>query len=929
MATIVYGPLVCDAVGGIRDVVFARSKQGPTCRSKPTRTNADTSAEIRCRNALTAVTKQWGTLTKSQQAAWSAAGQAHPEPNRLDKYYGLSGFNLFTKLNLNRVFAGQTIQNDPPTTWSWAPIAKPLVQATQAPTATTALTAAWNQFTELASQIVLEATPATPFGQSPQRHQLRYITTFAPGTTLPQSVETPWEAVYGVLPFNTPYQILWRFTPYDQDTGVPGTTAEYVTSIGGPANTDPPAGGGSIGTATPLTESTNYYFDDGHGHDGWYSLPYTTGVTYTVTYTANNTGGNPTLTITNPTSGATATYTFAQYDTLTYTPLAGDLVAFTLTSPGPITAWTLIFNPTQTPARAVFACGTSGAVDAITVLLENGQIWQSPTPTQPAGPDTCVIDRNGNVWMTELLANQVAVMQPDGTIVEYPTPTAGTNPSVIIVGNDGNIWFLETATSAIARCTPTGAITEFPTPTPDSDPQDLCIGSDNNYWFTENATAQLAKCTPTGTITEYPLAAGAAPSLILSGPDGAIWATDGGLFQIIRCTTDGTITTYTVPTPGAGFIGFCVGPDGNMWYSDESNSIIGRVTPLGVITEFPTPTPASNPGPLAVAANGTLWFAEYNASQLANITTNGVITEWPTPAANDGPFFACATAAGDVWFTAEETNAFTKATPSNTFADYPTNPSTNAYTSPVAFNPPTPNPCDPCGCRPGPPGPAGPQGPTGPEGPPGPPGGEPPSVVQHYAAWNGFAASIVIDWPTATTAGNTLYASMVIGAAVTVTAPAGWLLLSTQTIATGESLQVYYATTASSRTNDTFSFSAGGTNAVVAALEIAGLLASPLDVTANNTGTATTAAAINPGTTPPTHYYTEIAIGVVGYFPSFGVGAIGIGSGYTAEAGAADGSGDLTIVLAIKILSTTGPQTFVGTGGTGPYTWAAFLATFV
>ena len=481
MALIEYGPLICNAVGGLADVVFARCRQGPTVRTKPTVPDAQTLAEIRCRNGLNAISKAWGTLTKTQQAEWSTAAQAHPSPNKLGQYFPLSGFNFFCSLNLNRYFAGQVLLTTPPTDWTWAPIMKPMVTATQAPTATTALTASWNQFSEVPAQIVVEATPATPWGQQPQRHQLRFIATFAPDVTLPQSIETDWQAIYGNLPFNVPYQILFRFTPYNQATGVPGSPAEYVLSIGGSAPTPPPHAGTSITTPTILDESLNYYFTNASRFRGFYGFTLSPGITYTITYVASDTNGDPTLTLTNPTTGNVTQYQFGQQDTATLTAITGDVATFQLSGTPSPTTWSLMYSPTQIAAAAVWACGTGGDSDAITIYLENGQMWQQSTPSQPAGLSAITIDRLGNVWGSEVTANNIAVMSSDGIMQEFALPTANANPGPLVEGPDGNIWVTELNGNNIAQCTPTGTITEFAVPTPAAAPGSFASGQTTRY----------------------------------------------------------------------------------------------------------------------------------------------------------------------------------------------------------------------------------------------------------------------------------------------------------------------------------------------------------------------------------------------------------------------------------------------------------------
>jgi len=53
-----------------------------------------------------------------------------------------------------------------------------------------------------------------------------------------------------------------------------------------------------------------------------------------------------------------------------------------------------------------------------------------------AGPD-------GNLWFTELGANQIGRVTTSGAFREFPIPTAGSYADGIAAGPDGNLWFTE------------------------------------------------------------------------------------------------------------------------------------------------------------------------------------------------------------------------------------------------------------------------------------------------------------------------------------------------------------------------------------------------------------------------------------------------------------------------------------------------------
>jgi virginiamycin B lyase len=88
------------------------------------------------------------------------------------------------------------------------------------------------------------------------------------------------------------------------------------------------------------------------------------------------------------------------------------------------------------------------------------------------------------------------VAQP--VITEFPLPTAGSTPVGITAGPDGNLWFTELTANQIGRITPGGGLTEFPLPTDNSQPAGITAGPDGNLWFTELAVNHMGRITPGG-----------------------------------------------------------------------------------------------------------------------------------------------------------------------------------------------------------------------------------------------------------------------------------------------------------------------------------------------------------------------------------------------------------------------------------------------
>src|SRR5262249_30350909 len=74
------------------------------------------------------------------------------------------------------------------------------------------------------------------------------------------------------------------------------------------------------------------------------------------------------------------------------------------------------------------------------------------------------------------------------TIQEFGGVASGSAPFDIVKGPDGNLWFTEMVANQIGRITPGGRVTEFSAGiTPGSSPVGIAAGPDGNLWFTEFA----------------------------------------------------------------------------------------------------------------------------------------------------------------------------------------------------------------------------------------------------------------------------------------------------------------------------------------------------------------------------------------------------------------------------------------------------------
>lgn len=113
MATILFGNGVADVRGSINGTVFSRNANGAYARNRTTPINPQTAAQVTQRGRLTSLSSAWRELTDAQRDTWTKATRAYPYTNRLGQTSYYTGPQLFNKLNLALLSAGQSTLDTP------------------------------------------------------------------------------------------------------------------------------------------------------------------------------------------------------------------------------------------------------------------------------------------------------------------------------------------------------------------------------------------------------------------------------------------------------------------------------------------------------------------------------------------------------------------------------------------------------------------------------------------------------------------------------------------------------------------------------------------------------------------------------------------------------------------------------------------------
>jgi len=206
-------------------------------------------------------------------------------------------------------------------------------------------------------------------------------------------------------------------------------------------------------------------------------------------------------------------------------------------------------------------------------------------------------DREGRIWFTELLGNQIGFYDPSsGELQQYPVPGAFAGPADLTFDNKGTLWFSEAYNESVAKF-------------------DMQTKTFVEYHFYAIDPTQYV----------------GSPVGISVTPDGIVWVADhGGNWIIEFNSTDQRITRFPTHTPPPQVYPISIPNDllvdaqGRVWFAEHGGNSIGYLDPkTETMVEFPIPTgPISTALWIALAPNGDVWFTEWSGDKIGVVHTN-------------------------------------------------------------------------------------------------------------------------------------------------------------------------------------------------------------------------------------------------------------------------------------------------------------------
>lgn len=211
-----------DGRGKINGHVASKNRSGAYARTKVTPTNPQTSFQLGARNLLTSLSQSWRALLQSERDAWDGAVADFAKTDIFGDLRNPTGKNLYARLNINLINAGQSPISSPPLPAGGGPVIAGVAIVTNGGVKSIAHTDDTAGHT-----IQVWATPGVSPGKKFLKNDYRLITSFAGGAASPAVITTAYDARFGDAAVGTRVGI--RLVSVNDTTGEMGVASESTT----------------------------------------------------------------------------------------------------------------------------------------------------------------------------------------------------------------------------------------------------------------------------------------------------------------------------------------------------------------------------------------------------------------------------------------------------------------------------------------------------------------------------------------------------------------------------------------------------------------------------------------------------------------------------------------------------------------------------
>ncbi|MFY0594756.1 hypothetical protein, partial [Roseivirga sp.] len=248
-------------------------------------------------------------------------------------------------------------------------------------------------------------------------------------------------------------------------------------------------------------------------------------------------------------------------------------------------------------------------------------------------PTGMAVDDLGNVFVVDRSNHRIRKIALDGSVTTFAGSSSGyvngtgtnakfNNPRGIVIDKSGNLFVTDTNNGRVRKITPDGVVTGF---------------AGSGAFGTNDGTGTLAKFA-----SAYAIAIDESDNLYVTEqyrirkitPEAVVSTLAGGSISPGFVNGTGSDARFGLMT------GIAVADDGNIYVAGQQNNVIRKITQAGVVTTLAgsgtsgfsngTGTSAvfNSPSGIAIADNGNLYVTDNDNYRVRKVTTAGVVTSF-------------------------------------------------------------------------------------------------------------------------------------------------------------------------------------------------------------------------------------------------------------------------------------------------------------
>jgi virginiamycin B lyase len=278
------------------------------------------------------------------------------------------------------------------------------------------------------------------------------------------------------------------------------------------------------------------------------------------------------------------------------------------------------------------------------------------------------IDSQGNIWVGEMYANQLARLNTHtGKITSWSVPHGSDGIMDVAVDKNDKVWYVEQGANYIGRFDPTtqtfhvyqlGKIHGRAL-----GPQDLQFDANGNLWFTAPSGGSIGVIHPdSGKIQTWVVPSPrqgipAIPYSLIVTPSGEVWFgyLAGGAIGHFTPST-GQTKLYHLANQNVQIFSMTDDAQGHIWFSEMTPGALGMLNPqTGNITDFPVPAVSGQQAAMyevAITSNGDVWCVNSGSDTLVRYSpTKNHFTIFKLTQSSGAPYGLVTDAHDRLWVT--------------------------------------------------------------------------------------------------------------------------------------------------------------------------------------------------------------------------------------------------------------------------------------